>query len=173
MFSCFPRTLRTGSDCKGGSGSGVFDVRILERHPYTSQTFIPLSCSSEDSAGDVESPIFLVIVAPTLTSQTVEAFIEPEDGSDQHKTVLVHDPPDLNNLKAFVARPGQAVTYAAGTWHAPMAVLGKQRIDFLVVQFTNGIDEEDCQEVMFGEGVVVEVDKPAGGQGAWRGRAKL
>lgn len=90
----------------------------------------------------------------------------------KRETIVVHDPPDLENMQAFLARPGQAVTYAAGTWHAPMAVLGRQRVDFVVVQFMNGIGEEDCQEVQFADGVAVgiggEVPKEGGG-----GRAKL
>lgn len=38
-----------------------------------------------------------------------------------------------------------------------MVVVGSRRVDFVVVQFVNGVEEEDCQEVAFGEGVVVEV----------------
>lgn len=51
------------------------------------------------------------------------------------------------------------MTYGAGTWHAPMAVIGDERIDFVVVQFANGIAEEDCQEVElpYPEGVSVDV----------------
>ena len=30
--------------------------------------------------------------------------------------------------------------------HAPMVVIGKEPIDFVVVQFANGVDIEDCQE---------------------------
>lgn len=70
----------------------------------------------------------------------------------------IRDPPDRNNLQAFIARPGQAVTYAAGTWHAPMVVIGRQRIDFVVVQYVNGIDRDDCELVVLEDGIVVEVD---------------
>ena len=31
--------------------------------------------------------------------------------------------PDLSRLRAFVARAGQGVTYAIGTWHHPLTVL--------------------------------------------------
>ena len=43
----------------------------------------------------------------------------------------------------------QAVTYGAGTWHAPMVALGEKgtAVDFVVVQFANGVAVEDCQEV--------------------------
>jgi len=50
-----------------------------------------------------------------------------------------------------VARGDQAVTYAPGTWHAPMVVVGRQRVDFVVTQFVNGVPQDDCQEVLLGE----------------------
>ena len=72
--------------------------------------------------------------------------------------------PDIENIRAFIARGDQAVTYGAGTWHAPMVVLGKREIDFVVVQYANGVAAEDCQEVILeGEagqdGIAVEVDR--------------
>ncbi|KAE8382258.1 ureidoglycolate hydrolase [Aspergillus bertholletiae] len=144
MFSCFPRQLRSLP------GAKAFDVRILERHPFTTQTFTPIDLSSQSSAGGQDEPWFLIVVAPTLKGQTATA-MTPSGPT------TIRDPPDLKNLRAFVARGGQAVTYGAGTWHAPMVVLGPRRVDFVVVQFVNGVDDEDCQEVSFGEGVVVEV----------------
>ena len=45
------------------------------------------------------------------------------------------------------------MTYGIGTWHAPMVVLGEERIDFVVVQWVSGVGEEDCQEVVFGGGL--------------------
>lgn len=57
--------------------------------------------------------------------------------------------PDLTRARAFVATAEQAVTYGAGTWHAPMVALGEPgtALDFVVVQFANGVDVEDCQLV--------------------------
>lgn len=46
-----------------------------------------------------------------------------------------------------MANGSQAVTYGAGTWHAPMVVVGEKPIGFVVVQFANGVGIEDCQEV--------------------------
>lgn len=152
MFSCFPRKLRPA----GASRRGIFDVRILERHPFTSQTFSPLDLSAHSTAGGEDEPFFLVIVAPTLKGQTATATTVNSAGGKE--SVTVRDPPDLRNLKAFTARGGQAVTYGAGTWHAPMVVVGQRRVDFVVVQFMNGVGDEDCQEAAFGEGVEVEVD---------------
>ncbi|RMZ79421.1 hypothetical protein DV738_g3333, partial [Chaetothyriales sp. CBS 135597] len=119
MFSCFPRPA-------SHTQSGKLAITILERHPYTTQTFSPLALSTTDT-----STCFLVIVAPSLSTTT--------NG--------VANPPDLSNLKAFVARGDQAVTYGPGTWHAPMIVLGKTRTDFVVTQFVNGVAVDDCQEV--------------------------
>jgi ureidoglycolate lyase len=254
MFSCFPREVRRvpkkkkrnsrhgGEEEKdegkedfltdamvGGDTTPVFDVNILERHPFTTQTFIPLGLSSqkrvirdagdreyndgkrvrtqaiingdgrgyrileeeegkdghgqEDEMEEEEEPIFLVLVAPTLkgqsaaateitttvpppppprTSNTSSSSSPPSASSsaeqrNNNSRVLIRDPPDLENLRAFVAHGGQAVTYAAGTWHAPMVVLGRRRVDFVVVQFVNGVEEEDCQEAAFREGIVVDL----------------
>ena len=146
MFACFPR-----KDLK----NGIFNVKILERHPFTTQTFTPLGLAGSDSATQ-----FLVIVAPSLS------------GSLQGVT----SPPDLSRLEAFICTGGQAVTYSAATWHAPMVALGKKRIDFVVTQFVSGIADEDCQEVLVGEGLGVSVKELGFGvdDGPLKnGRAKL
>ncbi|OJD26804.1 hypothetical protein ACJ73_01806 [Blastomyces percursus] len=178
MFSCFPRALRRGGGRGRKPAGGLFDVRILERHPYTTQTFIPLGVPSgvdrkrpenenkslstgarnKHDDGDNGNPVpsYLVIIAPSLHGQTAQATVVNAQGRKEQ--VLIRDPPDLRNMKAFIAHGGQAVTYGAGTWHAPMVVVGRRRVDFVVVQFANGIAEDDCQEVAFGEGIVVDVD---------------
>ncbi|CAK7202756.1 hypothetical protein SEUCBS139899_005483 [Sporothrix eucalyptigena] len=132
MFVCAARTL--SEDPKGPAGSGIFPVTILERHPYTSQTFVPLSTLS---AADTR---YLVIVAPSLA----------ETPSGMSTT----NPPDIRGLRAFIARGDQAVTYGAATWHAPMAALGASgtALPFFVFQFANGVGPEDCQEVVLDSG---------------------
>ena len=95
----------------------------------------------------------MVIVAPTLRGEVATA------KNDAGQTITIQDPPDLPNLKAFIARGGQAVTYGVGTWHAPMVVLGSRRIDFIVVQHANGVSDEDCQLAAFGEGIVVDLGR--------------
>jgi ureidoglycolate lyase len=143
MFSCFPR--------KGLGRGNRFAVKILERHPFTTQTFCPLGLAS----GSTET-YYLVIVAPSL-----ETPIQTGEGGSR-----LERPPDLNKLRAFIAHGGQAVTYAPGTWHAPMVVLGKRRVDFVVTQFVNGVPQDDCQEVRIGEGVTVRLGTVRGRQEA-------
>ena len=155
-FHCHPRYLRETNDkwfpvqdvpiledcrasawMKHAKQAGLFDVTTLERHPFTSQTFVPIGCHASDP-----NQTYLVIVAPTIQSDQEQSITDaaarrPRGGG----------PPDLLNLKAFLARGNQAVTYAAGTWHAPMAVIGEHPIDFLVWQYANNVPEEDCQEI--------------------------
>jgi ureidoglycolate lyase len=69
--------------------------------------------------------------------------------------------PDLDKVRAFVATGDQAITYGAGTWHSPMAVIGDKAIDFVVVQNINGVGLEDCQEVELvsdSEGLTIVID---------------
>jgi ureidoglycolate lyase len=73
---------------------------------------------------------YLVVVAPTLAGSRGEP-----------------GPPSVANVEAFIAHGGQAVTYAAGTWHAPMMVIGERSISFVVMQFMNGNPEDDCEEI--------------------------
>ncbi|KAI9798368.1 MAG: Ureidoglycolate lyase [Candelina submexicana] len=128
MFVCKPRELRRNLTPEVGS-RGLFDIKILECHPFTTQTFIPLGLARDDPYTQ-----YMVIVAPQLE--------KAPDGVGKHPGL-----PDVNKIKAFVANGSQAVTYGAGTWHAPMVVLGQSIVEFVVVQYANGVAEEDCQEV--------------------------
>ncbi|SPO01587.1 related to DAL3 - ureidoglycolate hydrolase [Cephalotrichum gorgonifer] len=147
--------------------SSYFNVSILERHPFTTQTFIPITPEAR----------YLVIVAPSLPSPSYPALPTPSRGSDLPGPGL----PDISRMEAFVATGGQAVTYGAGTWHAPMVVLeGRgEKVDFVVVQFQNGVPREDCQEVVLQSedaeaGVLVEVKDGGVGEGiVAKIRAKL
>ena len=154
MFVCAPRRLLTSQD---RNIEGLLPIDILERHPYTTQTFIPLGISPSDARG----ARYLVIVAPSLPPSPEDSSLPVPDASGLPGRGL----PDLTRIKAFVAKGSQAVTYGAGTWHAPMVVIGSKPIDFVVVQFANGVDIEDCQEAKWnGEigGVVVTVPRAEG-----------
>ncbi|KAH7025889.1 ureidoglycolate hydrolase [Microdochium trichocladiopsis] len=165
MFVCGARDLGRDS---------VFRVGVLERHPFTSQTFIPLTADA--------SKRYLVIVAPTLPASSEDTANLPappaaaEEQQQQQQQPRLPGPglPDLTRLVAFIATGEQAVTYAAGTWHAPMVALGPagSAIDFVVVQFANDVPIEDCQEVeLSGAGgsgdeerkLVVQVPSPGRG----------
>ena len=218
MFVCAPRDLRPhepsnsmpsswgdldfDEDDYGDADRELFDVRILERHPFTTQTFIPMGLS-----GNERHTQYLVVVAPTLPASSSRSQIgrpppyptpkvkkqksikdifararpspftnenapPPSQFTRLHPSARPKGPglPDLKNIRAFIATGNQAVTYGAGTWHAPMVVIGARPIDFVVVQFANGVDIEDCQEIelqtgkMAEEGIVVMVDSDASGR---------
>ncbi|KAH7394160.1 ureidoglycolate hydrolase [Phaeosphaeria sp. MPI-PUGE-AT-0046c] len=219
MFVCAPRDLRPhepsesmpsswgdlelddDDDGNGDYQRQLLDVGILERHPFTTQTFIPMGLSTSDRHTQ-----YLVIVAPTLPASAsrrhtgrpppyptpkvvkkkslkdifARARPSPYSNDVTPPSALSRLPPsarpkgpglpDLKNLRAFVASGGQAVTYGAGTWHAPMIVIGDRPIDFVVVQFANDVGIEDCQEVLLksnssaSEGVVVTVDTDGSGK---------
>ena len=140
MFLCSPRPLRPcpgragvkrGDDITSVAGSnsesmlGLFDLTLMERHPYTTQTFVPIGLASDDT-----ETAYLVAVAPTL-----------------HTGSRSGGMPDLSGVRAFFARGSQAVTYGVATWHAPMVVVGAGPITFVVTQFSNGVAEEDCEEI--------------------------
>ncbi|KAK6544266.1 Ureidoglycolate lyase [Orbilia ellipsospora] len=184
LFVCNPRTLTDNHK--------TFTVHILERHPYTTQTFIPMGLDKNDPARR-----YLVIVAPTLdagSSKTPKSWRQPpypqrqktrtgirgsppypvqkqtassEDStiSDYSGTVNMKGRglPDLSNIQAFMCRGDQAVTYGVGTWHAPMVVLGDGPIEFVVVMHENGVSLEDCEECEIEGGKVKVVIKSTDG----------
>ncbi|KAK9322123.1 ureidoglycolate hydrolase [Lipomyces orientalis] len=116
-FNLFRSTYPCKLIQRTGVYDGVYLSGVLERHPYSTQAFLPMGVPANDVA-------YLVIVAENAP-----------DGL-----------PDLNTLTAFVANGNQAVTYGPGTWHAPMVSL-KEVIDFAVLIHENGVADEDCQEV--------------------------
>lgn len=157
LFVCRPRHLRVAESHHSSFGVGpkatesLLDVKILERHPFTTQTFIPMGLNSAD-----QTTKHLVIVAPTVVGSTPMVTLPQslEIGSpsrsvqsEQREVALQPSLPDLHNIRAFLADGSQAITYGAGTWHAPMAVIGERDVAFVVYQSANGIREEDCQEV--------------------------
>lgn len=119
-----------------GKGVKTYKASVLERHPYSSQTFVPMG-------QDLRKLSYLVIVANTDES-------------------LADKLPDPKLLKAFVCRGNQSVTYGAGTWHAPMVVIDEDipHIDFGVFIHENGVSDEDCQECSFDPGYAVKYNDP-------------
>lgn len=97
--------------------NGVYSSKVLERHPFSTQTFLPMGRPAWENA-------YMVIVAP-------------DDSNGM---------PELSGVRAYICRGDQAVTYGAATWHAPMIALGSTT-DFAVLIHENGVSEEDCEEV--------------------------
>lgn len=155
MFVCAPRDLQPS---RSSNDEGLFPVEILERHPFTTQTFVPLGLSAEEQ----DQARYLVIVAPSLPPSARDQHFPVPSGSGLPGRGL----PDLSNIQAFMAKGSQAVTYGAGTWHAPMVAIGKKPIDFVVMQFANGVGIEDCQEASIeqrpdGSRIVAAIPRPS------------
>ncbi|KAI0473162.1 ureidoglycolate hydrolase [Xylariaceae sp. FL0804] len=158
----------------GGDGGSGIQIRVLERHPFTTQTFVPLASSGQsgDDDDDDDTERYLVVVAPSLppsTSTTSNSNGNGRGGAGGAGGGL----PDVQRARAFVASGAQAVTYGAGTWHAPMVALGprlgrrkeakanKKTVDFVVFQFANDVPADDCEEVAL-EGAALTVVRGRG-----------
>lgn len=61
--------------------------------------------------------------------------------------------PSPGQLQCFMARPGQGVNYAAGTWHHPLIALAEGG-DFLIIDRGGPLAAEDCEEHSLLEGDV-------------------
>ncbi len=171
-----PHPARAPAPIPGWIPSSTFPVTVLERHPFTTQTFIPLAADP--------TAHYLVLVAPSLppTLEGDEAAAAafpvpsalPPSSAGYPRPLPGAGMPDARRIRAFVANAAQAVTYGAGTWHAPMVALGENgtAIDFVVVQFANGVGVEDCQEVYLEGGVLARL-RPLEEMGGERRLARL
>lgn len=72
---------------------GVTVLKTLERHPFTSQAFIPMGGGGGDGLSEPGDK-YLVVVA--------------HNGAD--------DRPDMKSLKAFLATSAQGISYNKGVW---------------------------------------------------------
>ena len=125
----------------GGAEMAKFEVKVLERHEYTSQTFTPLAAGGDR---------YLVIVA--LPSEA--------DGS-----------PDLKTLRAFIGSTTQGFTYKPNVsyrtisvmscliiskqiWHHPMVALDITT-DFACITNETGDSTTDCEILEYGETVAL------------------
>lgn len=104
-----------------------YSVPVLEKHPYTSQTFLPIGAPRRDIA-------YLSVVAL-------------EDSRTKK--------PDLSTARAFLCRGNQVVTYGAGVWHTPMTVAGpNDYVDFAVLNYEvlePGAPEKDLVQTFYSE----------------------
>ncbi len=90
-----------------------FEVRLLERHRYSTQAFIPMAGAGR----------YLVIV------------------------YAGGDAPDLRSLRAFVAQPGEGITYRPGTWHHPLVALDRTADFACLVHEDGSAADFDLREV--------------------------
>ncbi|KAF3922038.1 hypothetical protein ABW20_dc0106938 [Dactylellina cionopaga] len=104
LFVCSPRKL-TDNGC-------TFTVHILERHPYTTQTFIPVGLDKNDPGRR-----YLVIVAPTLGAAA-------EDSSSSGLWRQAPYPPKVRNRTGITgsppypvqsSKPGKRITSSGST----------------------------------------------------------
>ncbi|KAF9202286.1 Allantoicase [Haplosporangium sp. Z 27] len=94
-------------------------VKLLERHPYSSQLFVPMG-------GDGNGGYVIVVAKDRLS-----------DGK-----------PDLGTLKAFTVKNSQGVNYKANVWHHPMIVT-ERPVTFLTITHESGVRKDDCEEYWF------------------------
>lgn len=103
---------------------GLYHSKVLERHPFSTQTFVPMGRPRDEIS-------YMVIVAPP----------DPEDPQRL---------PLIDEIAAFTVRGDQAITYGAGVWHAPMIALG-DTTDFVVLIHETGTFSIDTEEVSLDE----------------------
>ncbi|KAK9446647.1 ureidoglycolate hydrolase [Limtongia smithiae] len=109
---------------------GVYTAVMLERHPYTTQTFFPMGVAAAEAA-------YLVIVA--------------------ENDVANGNLPDLGTLRAFVARGSQSVTYGAAVWHGSTAAL-RDHLDMTMFMYNNGVKADEVEVVQIAPGVRIEYE---------------
>ncbi|SCU93626.1 LAFA_0F17392g1_1 [Lachancea sp. 'fantastica'] len=121
LFRCFPRSHLQRRFSEFPANNLVeHSIKVLEKHPNSSQTFVPMGRVADSVA-------YLVVVA--LSNQENE--------------------PDLSTLRAFTCKGTQAVTYGAGVWHAPMIVLGiEDYLDFSVAIYELGDDSKPAMDLV-------------------------
>ncbi|TID14989.1 hypothetical protein CANINC_004660 [Pichia inconspicua] len=73
----------------------VYNLTVLEKHPYTTQTFVPMGRLADED-------VFIVNVAPDKNGV-----------------------PDYEKMESYIFKGNTAVTYNVNTWHSPMVVLDK------------------------------------------------
>ncbi|KAG5654398.1 hypothetical protein H0H81_003222 [Sphagnurus paluster] len=79
--------------CQDVTPGGLLDLKVLERHPFTNQAFVPMGRGSGEGLRD-PGHSYLVVVA--------------QNGEN--------DRPDLRTLRAFVATAAQGIVYNTAIW---------------------------------------------------------
>ncbi|KAJ6594094.1 allantoicase [Mycena capillaripes] len=104
----------------GVSKDGTADLKIMERHPFTNQAFLPMGKGPGEGLVN-PGCAYLVVVA--------------KNGADGR--------PDATTVRAFVANASQGIVYNTAVWHQPMTAL-----DFACVETQVGDGgSADCEIV--------------------------
>lgn len=82
-------------DCDESGNGSIYKLNVLEKHSYSTQTFVPMGRNSDEDC-------YVVNVAPDKDGQ-----------------------PDFENVESFIFKGNTAVTYNIDTWHSPMVVLDR------------------------------------------------
>jgi ureidoglycolate hydrolase len=110
----------------------LLELAFLERHPFSTQTFIPVGGSDRVS--------FIALAADSDSTGTK---------------------PDLSTIRAYTVKGNQGICYDVGLWHAPMTVVGEvsytvvskrvtntdspQTLEMVMLQYKNAVPAEDCE----------------------------
>ncbi|KAJ7091204.1 allantoicase [Mycena epipterygia] len=118
------------------SSDGTTELKVMERHPFTNQAFIPMGKGTGEGLAD-PGCAYLVVVAKNAA-----------DGR-----------PDLTTVRAFVANASQGIVYDTAVWHQPMTVLGKA-LDFTCIETQVGDGgSADCEIVELESAVRLKLPK--------------
>uniref|UniRef100_A0A0K3CJT1 BY PROTMAP: gi/647399996/emb/CDR45051.1/ RHTO0S10e04544g1_1 [Rhodosporidium toruloides] n=1 Tax=Rhodotorula toruloides TaxID=5286 RepID=A0A0K3CJT1_RHOTO len=127
VFRCEPQNGVRRSE----AGKQQWDVKVLERHEFSTQAFVPMGGAKEGEGN------YLVLVA-----------LPGPDGQ-----------PDLSTLRAFMASHSQGISYHVNVWHHPLISLGNDKQDFACIVYETGVPEVDCEIKWFEEGTVAVVEE--------------
>ncbi len=167
------KTLDESEDSASNSEQR-YEVHALQRHPFTAKTVVPVGVSVFDRTTQyliivaptlppsrkrrIRPPPFpppeprrrrsvMQILSRARPPPFPENPAKPMVGSRQKPRLPGPGLPDLQNARAFIANASQAVTYGPGVWHAPVMILGTTPVQFVTVQFCNGVPQEDQQAI--------------------------
>ncbi|PLW49883.1 hypothetical protein PCANC_07094 [Puccinia coronata f. sp. avenae] len=135
LFSCQPWTPDHTSP-----GRLEWRLKGLERHQFSSQTFIPLAThlrtadqTERDQFNSQPEGQYLIVVALD------------ENGK-----------PNMESLRAFLGCKSQGISYSKNIWHAPLISINN-RMDFACLIYETGDPRVDCELVDI-HNVVCELD---------------
>ncbi|POW16542.1 hypothetical protein PSTT_01376, partial [Puccinia striiformis] len=136
LFSCQPWSADSVS-----SNHLEWRLKGLERHQFSSQTFIPIAThtrtadqTEQDQFNSQPEGLYLIVVALDNNGK-----------------------PNLDSLRAFLGKKSQGISYYQNIWHAPLIAINN-RMEFVCWIYETGDPEIDC-ELLEIDGIVCELDK--------------